>query len=259
MPKKLSEWPERGELVIGTVVRVNPYSAFISLEEYGKKEGMIHISEVAGKWVRDIRDFVKVGQKVVSLVMYVDREKNHISLSLKRVKKYDAEEKMREYKRELKGEKMLAQVARKLNMNMNDVYNDIGFKLQDIFGETFKAFQMSMTPQGYDLLVRKGISEDWVKTIKAVAEEQMEVKEVSIKGVIELKCFKPDGVEIIKKILKDAKEKYELDIKYISAPRYSIALKTKDAKGGEKKIKEASEEIIKNIEKFDGEGSFKVE
>jgi len=259
MPKKLSEWPERGELVIGTIVRVNPFSAFVSLEEYEKKEGMIHISEVAGKWVRDIRDFVKVGQKVVALVMNVDREKGHISLSLKRVRRYDSEEKMREYKREIKAEKMLAQVARKLNMNLNDVYNNIGFKLQDIFGETFKAFQMSLTPQGYDLLLRKGIPEEWAKVIKTVAEEQMEVKEVAIKGTIELKCYKSDGVEIIKKILKDAKEKYELDIKYISAPRYSVALRTKDAKAGEKKIKEASEEIIKNIKKFEGEGNFKVE
>jgi len=259
MTKKLSEWPERGELIIGTVVRVNPYSAFVSLEEYKKKEGMVHISEVAGKWVRDIRDFVKVGQKIVALVMNVDREKGHISLSLKRVRKYDSEEKMREYKRGIKAEKMLKQVAKRLDMNMDDVYNDIGFKLQDIFGETFKAFQMSMTSQGYEILLKKGIPEEWAKVIKNVAEEQMEVKEVSIKGTLELRCYKPDGVEIIKKILKDAKKKYELDIKYISAPRYSIALRTKDAKGGEKKIKEASEEIIKNIKMSDGEGIFKVE
>ena len=78
MPKK-GEWPERREVVIGTVTRVNPYSVFISLEEYGNKEGMVHISEVAGKWVRDIRDFVKVGKKVVALVMNVDLEKQHIA------------------------------------------------------------------------------------------------------------------------------------------------------------------------------------
>jgi len=258
MPKKLSDWPERGELIIGTIVRVNPYSAFVSLEEYKKKEGMIHISEVAGKWVRDIRDFVKVGQKVVALVMNVDKEKGHISLSLKRVRKYDSEEKMREYKRNIKAEKMLAQVARKLNMNLNDVYNDIGFKLQEIFGETFKAFQMSLTPQGYDLLLKKGIPEEWAKVIKTVAEEQMELKEVVIKGTIELKCFESNGVEIIKNVLKNAKENYKLDINYISAPRYSISLKTKDAKAGEKKLKEVADEIIKNIKEFGGEGIFKT-
>jgi translation initiation factor 2 subunit 1 len=255
---KEDKWPQRGELVIGTVTRVNPYSAFISLEEYPGKEGMIHISEVAGKWVRDIREFVKPGKKIVTLVMIVDREKSHITLSLKRVKRYDAEEKMKEYKRDIKARKMLEVVVKKLKLSSNEE-QEIGTKLQEIFGELFKAFQMSMTSEGYDLLRRKGIPEEWTKEIKSVAEEQMEVKETEIKGTIELKCFKPSGIELIKKVLKEAKEKNEIDIKYISAPRYSLILKTKDAKLGERKLKEASEEIIKNIKALGGEGSFKVE
>jgi translation initiation factor 2 subunit 1 len=255
---KEEKWPERGELVIGTVTRVNPYSAFIALEEYPEKEGMIHISEVAGKWVRDIREFVKTGKKVVVLVMNVDKEKNHITLSLKRVKRYDAEEKMKEYKRDIKARKMFDIVIKKLNLSPNEV-QEISTKLQEIFGELFKAFQLSLTPQGYDLLIRKGISENWAKEIKSVAQEQMELKEVEIKGIIELKCFKPDGIEIIKKVLNDVIEKHEIDIKYISAPKYSLILKTKDAKLGERKLKEASEEIIKNLKLLGGEGSFKVE
>jgi translation initiation factor 2 subunit 1 len=256
---KKGEWPEKGEMVIGNVTRVNPYSAFISLEEYENKEGMIHISEVAGKWVRDIRDFVKVGEKVVVLVMAVDREKGHIALSLKRVRKYDAEEKMREFKREMKAEKMISMLAKKLNMKPDIVKKDITPKLIEIFGETFKAFQMSMTPQGYDLLKRKGISEEWASAIKATAEEQMEAKEVTLKGVIELKCFKANGVEIIKNILFEANKKYDLEIKYVSAPKYSLNLKTKDAKAGERRLKEALEETVKKIKELGGEGSFKVE
>ena len=255
---KEEKWPERGELVIGTVVRVNPYSAFISLEEYPGKEGMIHISEVAGKWVRDIREFVKTGKKVVVLVMNVDKEKDHIALSLKRVKRYDAEEKMKEYKRSLKARKMLESVSKKLSLSTNETL-EMEAKLQEIFGELFKAFQMSLISEGYDLLRRKGMPEEWAREIKAVAQEQMEVKEAEIKGIIELKCFKPDGIEIIKKALSDAKEKYEINIKYISAPKYSLNLRTKDAKLGERKLKEAADEIIKEVKLLGGEGSFKVE
>ena len=253
------EWPQRGELVIGTVTRVNPYSAFISLEEYPGKEGMIHISEVAGKWVRDIREFVKTGKKIVALVMVVDKEKSHITLSLKRVRRYDAEEKMKEYKNDLKSGKMLEVVAKKLNINPDEVQEKIGTKLQEIFGETFKAFQMSLTSEGYDLLIRKGIPEEWAKEIKNVAQQQMELKEVEIKGTIELKCFKSDGIEIIKKILSDAKEKYEINIKYISAPKYSLSFKTKDAKLGERKLREAADEIIKSGKTVGCEGNFKAE
>ena len=97
MVKKAMQWPRRGEVVIGTVRKVNPFSAFVTLEEYGKKEGMIHISEVAGKWVKDIRKFFKEGKKVVVKVMRVDETKKHITLSLKRVNKYESDRKMKEY------------------------------------------------------------------------------------------------------------------------------------------------------------------
>jgi translation initiation factor 2 subunit 1 len=154
---------------------------------------------------------------------------------------------------------MLEVVAKKLNMSPTEVKEKIRDKLEEIFGELFKAFQMSLNPQGYELLIKKGIPENWAKVIKDVAEEQMELKEMEIKGTVELKCFKPDGVEIIKKVLKESKGKYKIEIKYISAPKYSLSLKTKDAKLGEKTLKEASEDIIKNIKSLGGEGSFKVE
>lgn len=248
------KWPERGELVIGTVVRVNPYSAFIALEEYDNKEGMIHISEIAGKWVRDIRKFVKVGDKIVAKVMDVDREKKHIALSLKRVRKYDSEEKMREYKKKLKAEKMLKSLAGKLNMNLEEVNSKIATEIEEKFGSVFDAFQMSLTPQGYDMLIRKGINENFVNAIKSIAEEQLEIKEASIKKIVELKSYAPDGISAIKKILSDAKKEFSLEIKYVSAPRYSLTFKTKNAKAGERKIKEASDYIIKRIEESGGEG-----
>jgi len=248
------KWPERGEIVIGTVVRVNPYSAFIALEEYGNKEGMIHISEVAGKWVRDIRKFVKVGDKIVVKVMDVDREKKHIALSLKRVRKYDSEEKMREYKKKLKAEKMLKSLAGKIGLSIEEVQKKISVEIEEKFGNVFDAFQISLTPQGYDILVRKGINENLVSAIKSIAEEQLEIKEANIKKIIELKSYNSDGMNTIKKILSDAKKEFELDIKYISAPKYSLGVRTKNAKAGERKIKEASEYIIKKIEESGGEG-----
>ncbi len=258
MAIKEQQWPERRELVLGTVTRVNPFSAFISLDEYNKKEGMIHISEVAGKWVRDIREFVKVGQKVVVMVMFVDKEKQHISLSLKRVNRHDSEEKMREYKREQKAEKMLANLAKLNNVPVEDAYKEVGFKLKEIFGEIFKGFQMSLTPQGYEILIKKGISEKWANAIKSIAEKQLEIKEKSIKGIIELKCLKPNGISLIKQVLKNAKEKNNLEINYISAPKYLISLRTKDAKLGERKLREAFDTIVKDIRDVGGEGSFEV-
>ncbi len=250
-----NDYPEQGEFVIGTVKNVNPYSALVSLEQY-KKEGMVHISEVARKWIHDIRDFVKEGQKVVALVMRVDRAKGHIELSLKRVSRNQAEEKMQEYKRELKADKMLALVAKELGITKDQAFREIGVQLQENFGEVFKGFVIARDDE--KLLVKKGISEKYAKAVRAVAEKSLEIKEVMIKGFLELSSIAPNGIEIIKNALAEAGKK-GIEIKYISAPKYMLSLKTKSAKQGEKLLEEAAGAAISLIEKNSGSGSFKIE
>ena len=41
------EYPEVGDLVIGTIESVKDYGAFVDLDEYPGKKGFIHVSEVA--------------------------------------------------------------------------------------------------------------------------------------------------------------------------------------------------------------------
>ncbi|HID47317.1 MAG TPA: S1 RNA-binding domain-containing protein, partial [Methanococcaceae archaeon] len=101
------DFPEEGELVIGTVVDVKPYGAFVQLLEYPNREGMIHISEVSSGWVKNIRDHVKRGQRVVAKVMRVDKKKGHIDLSLKRVTEQQKKAKIQEWQRFQRAEKLL--------------------------------------------------------------------------------------------------------------------------------------------------------
>ena len=236
--------PQRGELVIATVTKVNPFSAILRLDEYGK-EGMIHISEVARKWVQDIKKVLKVGQQVVAIV--TNSYDDSISLSLKRVNKYEAEEKLKEYKRAQKAEKMLKVVAKKLNITFDEAYRDIGLKLEQSFEEVFLGFHKASETDGKEQLLKAGFPEKHAAVIAEVAKDQMEIKEVKLKKVIDIKCYKPDGVEIIKKILSEAEKKYKVEIRYISAPDYSLTTETKNAKAGEKKLTEAFDEIKKQL------------
>ena len=71
---------------------------------------MIHISEVSGKWVRDIKKFIKPNKTYVAKVLRIDERKGHIGLSLKRVPRIDKTRKMQVYKREQKAEKMLEKI-----------------------------------------------------------------------------------------------------------------------------------------------------
>ena len=43
-------WPEPGSLVVCTVTQVVDFGAFVSIDEYSGKQGLIHISEVASGW-----------------------------------------------------------------------------------------------------------------------------------------------------------------------------------------------------------------
>ncbi|MCK4434705.1 S1 RNA-binding domain-containing protein, partial [Candidatus Bathyarchaeota archaeon] len=67
------EWPEIGDLVMATVGDVKDYGAYVKLDEYDQM-GLLHISEISSSWVRNIRNFVREGQKVVLKVLRVDIE-----------------------------------------------------------------------------------------------------------------------------------------------------------------------------------------
>ena len=242
---KKAEWPNRGELVLCTVTKINPFSATVKLDEYNK-EGMIHVSEVARRWVKDIRKIVKPNQKMVAVVMNVDRVKSHVTLSLKRVNKYDAEEKLKAFKREQKAERMFRVIAKKLGLELDDAYNKIGFVLQKEFDEMFKAFQLAAV-EGESVLIEKGIGKKEAKVITEVSKDQLETKEIKMRKIIILKSFESDGVKIIKKILADAAKKYDIEINYVSAPEYSLSFKTKDFKEGDKKLMNAVKEITEKI------------
>ncbi|MEM5814273.1 MAG: translation initiation factor IF-2 subunit alpha [Candidatus Aenigmatarchaeota archaeon] len=255
MVRKLSKFPAVGELVTGKVVRLNPFSALVKLEEYPGVEGMVHISEVARKWIKDIREFVKEGDAVVVKVLRVEEERGHVELSMKRVSKNEADAKLKEIKREQKAEKMLETAAKELGLSLDKAYSEVGFRLQEEFGEMWKGFQTSMTPDGREMLAKRGIPEKWIKAIAAVAEKTIELKETAIKGTLELKSPSGDGLEQIKSAL-DAVAKKGIEVHYISAPKYMLSFWTKDAKKGEKMIKEAAEEAIRKIAATGGEGRF---
>ena len=66
----------------GRVTSITKFGAFVALPD--SKSGMIHISEISNSYVKDINDFIKVGQEVRVKVCSVD-EKGRIALSLRQV------------------------------------------------------------------------------------------------------------------------------------------------------------------------------
>ena len=70
-----------GMILPGIVTNVTKFGAFVDI---GIKEGgLVHISQLADKFVKDPADVVKLDQKVQVKVMEVDKARGRVSLSMK--------------------------------------------------------------------------------------------------------------------------------------------------------------------------------
>lgn len=72
---------ESGQVIEGKVTGIQPYGAFVALDE--EVQGLVHISEVTHGFVKDINEHLAVGDEVKVKVLNVDEEKNKVSLSIR--------------------------------------------------------------------------------------------------------------------------------------------------------------------------------
>jgi uncharacterized protein len=72
---------EPGMKVPGIVTNVTAFGAFVDIGVH--QDGLVHISELSNRFVKDPADYVSVQQKVNVRVIAVDLERQRISLSMK--------------------------------------------------------------------------------------------------------------------------------------------------------------------------------
>lgn len=80
---------EVGSVVEGVVTGITNFGAFIELPE--GKTGLVHISEVADEYVKDVHDFLSEQDKIKVKVLSID-ERGKIGLSIKQLQEKKPEE-----------------------------------------------------------------------------------------------------------------------------------------------------------------------
>ena len=80
---------EVGEIYYGTVTRTTSFGAFVDIG--GGKEGLVHISKISKEHVKNVTDYVKVGDKVPVKVIEID-EQGRINLTMKDLNEEKEEE-----------------------------------------------------------------------------------------------------------------------------------------------------------------------
>ncbi len=240
---KKTSMPQEDELVLCTVTAVQYHSVFGALDEYGKT-GMIHISEVAPGRIRNIRDFVKEGKKVVCKVLRIHPDKGHIDLSLRRVNENQKRQKINQIKQEQLAEKIIEHAAKQHLKKPEEVYLALSKEFTPKYGGIFPAFEL-VAQDALDLskIIDKKLAQDIAEAVK----QRIKPKEVTVDGDITLLCYAPNGVEIVREALqKGEATPGKPVIRYKGAGTYHIAVTSDDYKTAEKLLKTAVDAVLES-------------
>jgi translation initiation factor 2 subunit 1 len=247
-------FPEEDELVLCTVNNIQYHSVFAKLDEYDKT-GMIHISEIAPGRIRNIRDYVEEGKKVVCKILKVDKKTGHIDLSLRRVNALQKRKKIEEIKQEQVAEKVVELVAKSKKSDVKGLYDSLTKVIFQKYPDLTSCFRDVLRNNSLleELGVAKDVSEQLVEIIKSRFKEE----EVIIGGALNLSSYEPNGVEIIKEALKDTLESGQgILVVYEGGGKYRLEVKSDNYKDAEKILEKAVKKATAFSEKGLGRAEF---
>lgn len=232
---------EEGDLVLCTVDRIVGTVVFVRIPLDGKEiEGNIVLSEIAPGRIRNLRDYVVPKKKIVCKVLRI--KSGNIDLSLRRVSQKERKEVLEREQQEksytsiLKG--ILKEKAEEAIENISKEESLVSF-LED----------SKINSEKLERIIGK---EDAKKIIEILNTQKK--KKTIIKKEIHLTTIKPNGISLIKKILEIFKG---VNVKYISAGRYSVETESNDAKTADKKIRDLIDVAEKEAKKAGVEFSVK--
>jgi translation initiation factor 2 alpha subunit (eIF-2alpha) len=212
---------EVGDIVLCTVDRIVGTVVFVKIPSENKEiEGSILMSEIAPGRIRNIRDYVVPKKKIVCKILRISSQGN-IELSLRRVSQKERKEVIEQDKQEKSYISILRSVlGKKLDETVEKITEE-----ERIFSFLEEA---KLNPEKLEKIVGKEDS----KKILDILKTQKKKKAI-VKKEIHLTTIKPNGITLIKKILELFKE---IDVRYISAGRYSLELESEDIKVADKKV-----------------------
>ena len=217
---------EEGDIVLCTVDKIVRTNVFVRIEEHD--EGTIILSEIAPGRIRNIRNYVVPKKKIVCKILRI--KNGNIDLSLRRVSKKEKKEKLEEVKQEKSYESIIKSVVKDKTEEII-----IKIKKEDDLVNFFQ--EAKENPKKLEKFFTKTDS----KKILDILNTQKQ-KRAIIKKEISLTTKRPDGLNLIKKILGALKE---IRVKYICAGKYVLETESDDLKKADQKLRG----IIFDIEK----------
>jgi len=271
MVKNRNPFPKEGAFIMARVVDIERQYIYVDLPDYDglpseeTARGMIHISEISSRWVRNIRSIVRVGQRVVLRVVKVVPEKGQIDLSLRRVNSAQKALIAKEHKYANKFEILLQFLTETegIDLTLDQTYESIGWPIKEQFDFYQEAIE-ALKEEGEELLNELTDIPDNVRdAFMKIVDENVEISTVNILGKIKLINKSGDGIIKIKEtlngvvnVIEESVETRKLSLSYLGAPYYRLEIVTKDYIDAESILSDVLEVLESTTQKTDGSFEF---
>ena len=254
-----SGWPDSGELVVGEVDEIEDFGVFVDLLEYEETRGLVHVSEVASGWIKNVRDHVTVDDVVVCKVLDVDTSSQQVDLSIKDVNDHQRSDAIQAWKNEQKADKWM-EIAFGEDIT-DEQFASVAGELVEEFGSMYAGFEQAAI-HGPEALDPTDLSDDETDALVETARKNVSVPYVTVTGYVDLTSPNPDGVEDVRAALEAAAgsdtvpDEVELDVTYVGAPEYRIRVQAPNYDDAETQLKASADRASDAITAAGGDAAF---
>lgn len=210
------------DVVFCTVEKIEGATVFLSIDGQ-RLRGTMPLSEVAAGRIRNIREYVSVGRKIVCKVLKIYDD--HVELSLRRVTTKEREQIVEASKKE----RALASVLKIIGEDSEKVIS----KINEKYGlEFFADFEEDFS------VLDEFLSKEKAAKVSSMFLEKS-VKEKKVEKRFLLRSDAENGVSVLKEILDFP----EVEIHYLGSGSFSISAKGNDFKSAATKVDSSLKEI----------------
>ena len=152
---------------------------------------------------------------------------------------------------------IMRHVAEKLNMDLEQLYIEIGWPLYKKYGHAYDGFKLALTKPEEVFEGLTPSSSNAIPELLSQISRRLTPQPVKLRADIEVTCFAPAGVDAIKEALKSGETKgtetTPIKIKLVAPPLYVMITNTADKEGGIAAMQQSIEEVERVLTKLGGE------
>lgn len=250
--------PDMEDFVMVKVIDINNIAANVHLLGYNEDlKGMILFSELSRTRIRCIKSHINKDQKLILRVINIHNK--YIDLSKKQISQEDKDTCNGRYKAAKRLYKYFSAISDKLNLNLDDIYNNFIWPLCELKQcETYDI--LNLIRDNEEILNTFDIDDSFKNRLIIDIQTQFIPKKLKIQSIIEVTCFSYSGITGIVATFNRIQMIFpQIKIIVIGAPLYSFTIisSADDSKESVKVLEQAINAAKEEMHKYKGNISIK--